>query len=87
MLNENEKNRWRRIENRFYGVFELASKTKVGVLVDAEESWIQRSIDNLCLDLIREFNKKNPIVYITVQMYLKNGLDKLESLRRFCPTK
>lgn len=83
VLNENEKNRWRRIENRFYQVFELASKTKVGVLVDAEESWIQRSIDNLCLDLIREFNKKNPIAYLTVQMYLKNGLDKLESLKRF----
>lgn len=83
VLNKDEENRWRRTENRFYEVVKLAAMAKVGVLVDAEESWIQGSIDNICLDLIREFNKEVPIVYITVQMYLKNGIEKLEFLKCF----
>ncbi|MES2808460.1 MAG: proline dehydrogenase family protein, partial [Bacteroidota bacterium] len=45
--------------------------------IDAEETWIQDTIDQLALDMMRRFNKKQCIVYNTYQLYRH---DKLSSL-------
>jgi proline dehydrogenase len=46
-------------------------------MIDAEESWIQDTIDLLALTMMTQFNKQKPIVYNTYQMYRH---DKLASL-------
>ncbi len=46
-------------------------------MIDAEESWIQETIDLLALTMMTQFNTKQPIVYNTYQMYRH---DKLASI-------
>jgi proline dehydrogenase len=58
-------------------------KTKelgLSVLVDAEESWFQDSIDTWVLELMREFNKDRAVLYQTVQMYRKDRLTYINDL-------
>jgi proline dehydrogenase len=55
-----------------------AYESGVPVMVDAEETWIQDTIDMLALDMMRRFNKEKAIVYNTYQLYRH---DKLASLK------
>ncbi|MFZ4861489.1 proline dehydrogenase family protein [Sphingobacterium sp. Mn56C] len=50
----------------------------VPVLIDAEHSWIQDSIDDIAREMMEKYNKKAPIVYNTYQLYRH---DKLASLK------
>jgi hypothetical protein len=51
---------------------------KIPVLIDAEQSYHQKAIDWFALALSKRFNKEMPIVYNTYQLYLKEGLAKLQ---------
>jgi proline dehydrogenase len=55
-----------------------AHQLRVPVLIDAEQSYYQKAIDWLALSLSKRFNKEFPIVYNTYQLYLKDGLTKLQ---------
>src|SRR5687768_4111190 len=44
-----EKEEWQRVRHRMLRICEAASEKKVGVLVDAEESWIQDPVDALTM--------------------------------------
>ncbi len=57
-----------------------ASELGLSVMVDAEESWVQDAIDEWVLELMREFNRKRPVIYHTVQLYRKDRLAYLKSL-------
>ncbi len=57
-----------------------AFEKQVRILIDAEESWIQNSIDNLAEMMMMKYNKQNPIVFNTVQMYRHDRLNYLKSL-------
>jgi hypothetical protein len=48
-----------------------AEKFNIPILLDAEQSHRQPAIDFICRRLQLEFNKKNPIVWNTYQMYMK----------------
>jgi len=72
----------RKIEYRFKVCCEKARKLKVKLLIDAEESWIQHSIDVLTEKLMEKYNKENVIVYTTIQMYRKDRFDYLVNLHR-----
>ena len=61
----------------------------VGVLVDAEETWIQDPVDVLTILMMERYNTVTPVVYNTVQLYrhdrlsfLKDSLEAAE-LRSF----
>src|SRR6185437_4101246 len=62
---------------RVLTICQKAHDTGVPVMIDAEESWIQKTIDLLALDMMKRFNKQKAIVYNTYQLYRH---DKLESL-------
>lgn len=72
----------RKIEHRFKVCCEKARILKVKLLIDAEESWIQNSIDILTEKLMKKYNKKKVIVYTTIQMYRKDRYDYLVNLYR-----
>ncbi len=69
---ENEE--WLKVLARFRSICETAATSKVGVLVDAEETWIQDPVDAITLLMMDEFNKTRPIVYNTVQLYRHDRL-------------
>jgi proline dehydrogenase len=48
-------------------------------MIDAEETWIQNTIDELALDMMRKFNKERIIVYNTYQMYRHDKLADMKA--------
>ena len=81
-LNSIEKESFNKIKFRFEVCCKKAKDLKVKLLIDAEESWIQDSIDNLTESLMEKYNKKNVIVYTTIQMYRKDRHDYLINLHK-----
>ena len=81
-LNSIEKESFNKIKFRFEACCKKAKDLKVKLLIDAEESWIQDSIDNLTESLMEKYNKKNVIVYTTIQMYRKDRYDYLINLHK-----
>lgn len=77
-LTVTEKEEWRKVQDRVLAICERAHKLDIPVMIDAEETWIQKTIDLLALDMMERFNKTHAIVYNTYQMYRH---DKLQSLK------
>ncbi|HEX7690877.1 MAG TPA: proline dehydrogenase family protein, partial [Sediminibacterium sp.] len=75
---EEEIVEWDRVRERMYAICEAASQKNVGVLVDAEESWIQDPIDRLTMEMMEIFNKEKVIVYNTIQLYRHDRLHFLK---------
>jgi proline dehydrogenase len=79
---EAEVNEWDRVRDRMYAICEIAANKNIGVLIDAEESWIQDPIDRLCMEMMEEFNKEKVIVYNTIQLYRHDRLSFLKLSHR-----
>jgi proline dehydrogenase len=71
---EAEVAEWDRVRERMYSICEAAAEKNIGVLVDAEESWIQDPVDRLTMEMMEIFNKKKVIVYNTIQLYRHDRL-------------
>jgi len=54
---------------RMLRICEAAAEKKIGVLVDAEETWIQDPVDALTILMMDTFNKQRVVVYNTIQLY------------------
>ncbi len=80
ILNPEEQQAWERIKNRYETLATVAYEHNVPIMVDAEESWMQKAVDDLLEDLMLEFNRKHPTVVTTLQMYRKDRLDYLKAL-------
>ncbi|HEX8357455.1 MAG TPA: proline dehydrogenase family protein, partial [Segetibacter sp.] len=65
----------------------VAAQKNVGVLVDAEESWIQDPVDRLTIEMMEIFNKEKAIVYNTVQLYRHDRLSFLQLSHRIARQK
>ncbi len=76
--NEEEINEWDRVRERMFTICEMAAEKNIGVLIDAEESWIQDPIDRLTMEMMEEFNKERVIVYNTIQLYRHDRLSFLK---------
>jgi proline dehydrogenase len=57
-----------------------AAKARLRILIDAEESWIQQAIDDIALQMMEAFNRDEPIVYTTIQLYRVDRLGYLQWL-------
>ncbi|MDP4683811.1 MAG: proline dehydrogenase family protein [Crocinitomicaceae bacterium] len=55
-------------------------KAGVPVFIDAEETWIQDTIDSITLDMMRKYNTQKTIVYNTLQMYRHDRIEYLERM-------
>ena len=76
-LSAEELNEWQRVVDRTVKICEAASKTSVGFLVDAEETWIQDPLDALTQLMMEKYNKTKLVIYNTLQMYRHDRLDFL----------
>ena len=75
VLNDREKEELQRVEKRFDSCFQSCKKNGVKILIDSEESWIQPGVDLLVEKYMIKYNKKDALIFNTVQMYLKIKLN------------
>lgn len=75
---EAEIGEWERVKDRMYAICAVAAEKNIGVLIDAEESWIQDPVDRLTMEMMAEFNKDKVIVYNTIQLYRHDRLQFLK---------
>jgi proline dehydrogenase len=76
-LNKLENFEWQKVLSRLENIAKTAFDLQKPLMIDAEESWIQDTIDGLALGLMRKYNHKKAIIYNTYQLYRH---DKLASL-------
>ena len=81
-----EKDEWQRVHQRMLRICRAAEVKKVGVLIDAEETWIQDPVDVLTILMMEQFNRDQVIVYNTIQLYRHDRLaflkDSYEAARQ-----
>jgi proline dehydrogenase len=65
---------------RLDSICDTAYRAEVPIYLDAEESWIQKAIDDLALMMMRKYNSKKAIVLTTLQMYRHDRLEYLGQL-------
>jgi proline dehydrogenase len=83
-LTDLEKAELRSVYERVNNICEAGFKANVPVFIDAEETWIQDTIDRLALDMMRKYNKQQAIVFNTLQMYRHDRLEFLKSQIDLC---
>jgi proline dehydrogenase len=76
-LTEEEAAAWQRVRQRFFLCCDLAQKTGMKLLIDAEESWIQPAINSIVEEMMSIYNRETAVVHTTAQMYLSEKLDYL----------
>lgn len=71
-LSADEKSAFERIKDRVHFLSNTAASRNVRLFFDAEESWIQGTIDELCYEMMKLHNTGDRvIIYNTYQFYLK----------------
>ncbi|PTM04120.1 MAG: proline dehydrogenase [Bacteroidetes bacterium] len=68
-FSELESRAWTRAKNRIEEICYTAHKFGMCIMIDAEESWIQKAIDEMALEMMQRFNKEQIVVVNTLQMY------------------
>jgi len=78
-LTSSETEEYERVKMRCEKICKTAFEKQVPVMIDAEETWIQDTIDELALAMMMKFNKTKLIVYNTYQMYRHDKLSDLKA--------
>ncbi|MBK0401780.1 proline dehydrogenase family protein [Adhaeribacter sp. BT258] len=77
-LSEAEKTAYDRGRQRVDSICKRAFEKNVRIFIDAEESWIQETIDQLTYEMMEKYNKQKAIVYNTYQLYRHDRLDVIK---------
>lgn len=78
VLNEKEKEEWDRVVKRMERICETAAAKNIGVLIDAEETWIQDPVDAITMQMMERFNQGKVRVFNTIQLYRHDRLQFLK---------
>ena len=68
-----------RIEQRIESICKIAFDNNVRLFIDAEESWIQNTIDDIALKMMVKFNTESAIVFNTIQLYRKGRVNYISN--------
>ena len=77
-LTVEEEKEWQRVHERMLRICKTAAEKNIGVLVDAEETWIQDPVDVLTILMMEQFNTARAVVYNTIQLYRQDRLKFLK---------
>ena len=77
-LTTEEASEWQRVTERMLKICTTAAERRVGVFIDAEETWVQDPVDVLTLLMMDRFNKKAIVIYNTIQLYRHDRLHFLK---------
>ena len=78
-LSPEDQKRYDKLVERVDRICGEAFKNDVPLFIDAEETWIQNTIDRIVLDMSRKYNAERAIVFNTVQLYRH---DRLEFMKK-----
>ncbi|MBL7922739.1 MAG: proline dehydrogenase family protein, partial [Bacteroidia bacterium] len=81
-LSSEEAAEFSRVKERVRKICEEGYTRDVRVFIDAEETWIQPAIDELCTLMMERYNKNKPVIYNTLQMYRHDRLEFLKESHR-----
>ncbi|WP_299756899.1 proline dehydrogenase family protein [uncultured Pontibacter sp.] len=77
-LSATERAAFERGRDRVNEICKSCYQRDVRVFIDAEESWIQETIDNLTYEMMELYNKEKANIYNTYQLYRHDRLDVLQ---------
>lgn len=77
-LSSAEKKEYNHLIERVDRICKTGFEKNVPVFIDAEETWIQDAIDRIAYEMMLKYNKKDVIIYNTVQMYRHDRLEYLK---------
>ena len=81
-VSSEDTHEWNKIKKRFKLIFDAAKGKQMKVLVDAEESWIQKAIDDIVFENMLIYNKDYTLIYNTIQAYRYDRLDYLKQIHQ-----
>jgi proline dehydrogenase len=76
-LSPEEQTQWEQLIDRTSRLCKAASDAGIGIMIDAEESWIQDAIDIVATQMMAQFNLGKVVVYNTIQLYRSDRLSYL----------
>lgn len=79
-LNAKDKEAYDRIFDRIERICKSGFENSVPVFIDAEESWIQDTIDRIVVEMSVKYNKEKAIIFNTLQMYRHDRLEYMKAI-------
>lgn len=73
-LTGEDKDRYNQLIERVDIICKAGFENNVPVFIDAEESWIQDTIDRITTEMMLRYNKERAIIYNTLQLYRHDRL-------------
>lgn len=77
-LSKKELEEWNNIISRYDAVSKAAKENDVMLLIDSEETWMQKAADDLVTQMMEKYNTDRPVVFNTLPMYRKDRLNFLK---------
>ena len=81
-LSSAEQLAFERVRNRVDAICKRAHALDVPLLIDAEESWIQGTIDAVTYEMMALYNREKPLIFNTYQLYRTDTLNNLKNAFR-----
>lgn len=78
-LSDSDQNEYLKLYERVDEICQKGFELGVGVFIDAEESWMQITIDRIAIEMMSKYNREKVIVYNTYQLYRHDKLAQLKS--------
>lgn len=85
-LNAQEEQAFQRVKKRFENLCTHAANKNVRIMVDAEETWFQNTVDALVTEQMLRYNRNRAMIFNTVQMYRHDRLDYLKKSHQHAET-
>ena len=68
---------YQKVIERVDTICSVAHKNSIPIFIDAEETWIQNTIDDIVLQMSIKYNREKTIIFNTIQLYRHDRLDFL----------
>jgi len=82
LVKESSIRKWASAQRRMSEICEYAHSIGQAVFVDAEESWLQNAIDLLAMDMMKKYNRQQPIIFNTIQLYRHDRIEYLKKCHK-----
>jgi proline dehydrogenase len=86
-LSNEDRKEWDRVIDRYDKVAKASFEKNIPLLIDAEESWMQKAADDLIEQMMEKYNVKEAIVFTTIQAYRNDRMDYLKELHKRAESK
>ena len=78
VLTDEEKDAWQRVQDRVERICQRGHELGIPIFIDAEETWLQETIDRLANQMMARYNTERAMIYNTYQMYAVASLGNLQ---------